>query len=256
MLNTIFSIDNGKAVKAQKYGWIDAIHYMAPHDLAGVGNLCPHSTPGCRALCLGEYSGQAGMARDGEVNVVRRSRRDKAIRFMTDRSAYMQDVVLSIAKAITKAAKLDLQIVIRLNGSTDIAWEGIRLIVNPDTAKRASIAPGPYANLMSAFPHVQFMDYTKSAKRLARKLPANYDLTLSRSEMNEQEAIDLARTGNVRVAVVFAEMPETWHGMPVVSGDEHDLRFLDPTACIVGLLPKGHKAKRDQSGFVVREVTA
>ena len=29
-------------------------------------------------------------------------------------------------------------------------------------------------------------------------------------------------------------------------------RFLDPKGVIVGLSPKGHKAKKDTSGFVIR----
>ncbi len=47
------------------------------------------------------------------------------------------------------------------------------------------------------------------------------------------------------------------HGYPVINGDESDLRQLDPRAAIgspgfvVGLSPKGGKAKRDTSGFVV-----
>ena len=45
---------------------------------------------------------------------------------------------------------------------------------------------------------------------------------------------------------------ETYLGHPVINGDEHDLRFLDPKGVIVGLSPKGHKAKKDTSGFVIR----
>ena len=37
----------------------------------------------------------------------------------------------------------------------------------------------------------------------------------------------------------------------MIDGDEHDLRFLDDANVVVGLTPKGNKAKRDQSGFVV-----
>ena len=39
MRNRIYSMDNPKAAKAIAYGWLNAIHYMAPADLAGVGNL-------------------------------------------------------------------------------------------------------------------------------------------------------------------------------------------------------------------------
>jgi len=57
----------------------------------------------------------------------------------------------------------------------------------------------------------------------------------------------------VNVAAVFGNgLPETYLSHPVINGDAHDLRFLDPKGVIVGLSPKGHKAKRDQSGFVIR----
>jgi hypothetical protein len=39
-------------------------------------------------------------------------------------------------------------------------------------------------------------------------------------------------------------------GLPVISGDEDDLRFLDPPNHIVGLKTKG-RARKDASGFVV-----
>jgi hypothetical protein len=39
-------------------------------------------------------------------------------------------------------------------------------------------------------------------------------------------------------------------GLPVVDGDDTDIRHLDPRGAIVALYAKG-KARRDQSGFVV-----
>jgi hypothetical protein len=55
------------------------------------------------------------------------------------------------------------------------------------------------------------------------------------------------------VAIVFGgAFPQTWNGFPVIDGDAHDLRHLDPRGCVVALSPKGTRAKRDASGFVVR----
>ncbi len=60
----------------------------------------------------------------------------------------------------------------------------------------------------------------------------------------------LGRGGNV--AVVFrGQQPEEFWGHKVVSGDNDDLRFLDPTPAIVGLKAKG-KAQTDTTGFVIR----
>jgi hypothetical protein len=39
---------------------------------------------------------------------------------------------------------------------------------------------------------------------------------------------------------------------PVIDGDEHDLRHLDGRGVVIGLSPKGPRAKHDKSGFVIR----
>ena len=87
-----FSTDSAKAIKADKYGYLNAINYMAPHSTGGVGNLCPDSSAGCRDLCLGMYSGQAAMVSDLEngTNAVRESRIAKSQFFMNERQARKQ----------------------------------------------------------------------------------------------------------------------------------------------------------------------
>lgn len=237
MINRIFSLDNPKAIKAQKYGWLNAIHYMAPHGLANVGNLCPHASPGCIALCLGQHSGAAIY-----YPSVLRSRIAKAKRFMRDRKKYIADIKKAILSARKKADKAGLQLCVRLNGSTDIAWESLR------TADGFTIP-------QIAF-DVQFTDYTKNLKRAlahARgEMPDNVHLTFSRSETNEADCLQVLQAGG-NVAVVFANgLPETYLGFPVINGDDHDLRHLDPRGVVVGLSPKGPAARRDKSGFVVR----
>lgn len=257
MQNRIFSFTNmsgdyagyDKASKALAFGYLNAIHYMAPFTLGGVGNLCPHATAGCKALCLGEHSGQAGMVKhDDDMNSVRLSRRAKAQRFMKDRKAYVADIVASITLAQRKANRMGLQLCVRLNGSTDIVWEGI-------ACERDGVA---FRSVYAAFPEVQFVDYTKNPRRFDRVLPDNLHLTFSRSETNEATAIALLESGR-NVAVVFGgDVPATWQGYETIDGDTNDLRHLDPKATpgnagyVVALKPKGRKAKKDTSGFVVR----
>ena len=67
-----------------------------------------------------------------------------------------------------------------------------------------------------------------------------------------------ALASGVNVAVVFntrkgKALPTTWNSLPVIDGDAHDLRFLDPRTphgIIIGLRAKG-RARKDTSGFVV-----
>jgi hypothetical protein len=236
-----FSVDNPKAVKAQALGWLNAINYMAPHRLAGVGNLCPNASAGCIALCLGEHSGNATL-----YPTVLKSRIRKARWFMTDRKAFLAEMVQHIERAKRDARKARLKLAVRLNGATDIAWEGVA------------------RDVFAAFPTIQFLDYTKSVQRaLAHaqgKLPPNYHLTFSRSETNWSDCVRvLAAGGNVAV-VSSCPMPALYRGWSCVDGDQSDLRHLD--ACggerrslVVWLSPKGAKAKASRNGFVLRSLT-
>jgi hypothetical protein len=239
----LLSVDSAKAEKAIKYGYLNGIHYMAPYDTAGAGNLCPSATEGCKALCLGKYSGQASMVADLEhgTNSVRESRIAKARMFMYDRETYLRHLERQIVKLVAKAKRNSLVPCVRLNGSTDIAFERMRY--GPDRL-----------TLLERFPEVRFVDYTKIASRLDNA-PRNLSLTFSRAENNDAECLAALARGH-NVAVVFGNgLPTTWNGYPVINGDLHDLRQLDPKGCVVGLSPKGSRAKGDASGFVLRDYT-
>jgi hypothetical protein len=171
------------------------------------------------------------------------SRIAKARRFMKDRKSYLRDMYHAIELTYRQALRSDLKICIRTNGSTDIAWEAIRDYTG--------------ATMMESFPEIQFTDYTKSFKRaLAHakgKFPANYHLTFSHSEKNGAQCVEILQAGG-NVAIIFAgARPATWNGFLTIDGDEHDLRHLDGRGVVVALTPKGNKAKRDTSGFVVRD---
>jgi hypothetical protein len=242
-----FSLDSAKAIKAREFGYLNAINYMAPADTAGFGNLCGDASAGCLALCLGWFSGQAGMVKGNRkrgTNSVRKSRVAKVKLFMHDRATFMQEMITSIARAIVTARNKGLQLCVRPNGATDVPWEHIKL------------SPVDRRSIFDVYPQIQFVDYTKSLKRMLRfcasQLPPNYHLTFSRSETNEESCKQVLAAGG-NVAVVFAgDMPASYLGVMVVDGDTHDLRHLDPRGVVIGLTPKGPRAKRDRSGFVVR----
>ena len=230
-----FSLDSPKAIKARAYGYMNAINYMAPADTAGVGDMCPWSSAACRALCLGEHSGQASMRKEGEDNATTLSRKAKTVMFMRARAQFMRELHAGVGRAARKAKREGLKLCVRLNGATDLNWVAV----------------------VKAYPEIQFVDYTKSVARAlahaAGKLPANYHVTFSYSGDN---AIDcervLAAGGNI--AVVFSgAFPDTFMGHTVINGDLSDLRHLDARNVVVGLSPKGAKAKREgvKLGFVV-----
>jgi len=158
--------------------------------------------------------------------------------FYDDRTGFMQQLVKDVRAGIRKAERLGLIPVFRLNGTSDLRWETVRV--------------DGYSNIFEMFPNVQFYDYTKLSNR--RNIPANYHLTFSRSESNEQ-LLDEALANGMNLAVVFstkkkADLPIRYRSLPVVDADDTDLRFLDPAGSVCGLRAKG-RASKDTTGFVV-----
>lgn len=225
----LLTTGNQKTLKGEKKGYMTYILHLAPAEVAGVGNMCPMSTLGCREGCL-NLSGHGGMLhKDTGTNAVQEARKRKTRFFAQDKAGFIAQLKLDIAKAVRQAERKGMIPVFRLNGTSDLSWEKYDVI--------------------QSFPDVQFYDYTKIPNRKVGHLP-NYHLTFSRAEDNELN-VRRAIANGMNVAVVFRkQLPEQWRGLPVVNGDESDLRFLDADNVIVGLKAKG-KARKDTSGFVV-----
>lgn len=226
---------DAKTVKGETLGFLTGILYLAPATTTK-WNTCPMAKIAqCDKACL--YS-----AGRGAFSNVQQARIAKTVRFFEDRSGFMADVVFSINALIRKAAKAGLKPLVRLNGTSDIRWETVGLTVDGVD----------YANIFDVFPDVQFYDYTKDANR--KDLPANYDLTFSYSGVESfQPYVEKAFNKGMRMAVVFRkekDIPNTFKGIRVVSGDKSDVRHLDDDGVIVGLYAKG-QAKLDDTGFVV-----
>jgi len=176
--------------------------------------------------------------------MVKAAREYRSNLFYDNRAEFGAQLIAETQENIKRNDKKGLRTAERLNGTTDYAWEHIRF---------------DGQSMPERFPNVQFYDYTKSVKRARQHasgtMPSNYHLTFSRSELTPDSLVtELVESGQ-NVAVVFDAIPETWLGLEVINGDEHDLRFLDKSGVIVGLKAKGPKAKRDTAGFVVRLVT-
>lgn len=236
----LLTTGNPKLMKGQKKGYLSFVLHLAPSNLSGY-NVCPMASEGCRAACL-NTAGRGGIFKKGETtNVIQQARIRKTIMFFEQRDAFMQQLVDDILEGIRKADRENMIPVFRLNGTSDIRWETIPV---SDWNKDGIVW---FENIMQMFPNIQFYDYTKLVNR--RNIPANYHLTFSRSEENGNNAEAMLARG-FNVAVVFDALPTRYLNVPVISGDDTDLRFLDPKGVIVGLKAKG-KAKKDNSGFTV-----
>jgi hypothetical protein len=217
---------------------------LAPHKLGGIGNLCPHASEGCKALCL-NVSGRAML--QTKDRTIERARIARARLYFQDRSLFLAMLRHELALACKLAKRKNLRVIARLNVLSDIDWARV------------------HPEIIRSFPKVTFYGYTKIPSPMGRfadgAYPKNYYLTFSRSETNEQTAIDFLNRG-CNATVVFnvkyssnskQPLPTTWNGFPVIDGDETDLRFLDPRGVVVGLRAKGLARRKENqiNGFVV-----
>jgi hypothetical protein len=237
----LLSTGNPKVLKGMKQGYNTYILHLAPANVSGY-ETCPKRTAGCTAACL-NTAGRGGMFKKGEsTNVIQEARKRKTLFFFEERTGFMEWLVKDIELAIKQSIKKNLIPVFRLNGTSDLAWEKYEVIRNGKM----------YRNIFSAFPDVQFYDYTKILGRKVQNI-ANYHLTFSAADGNDADVRKAIKQG-YNVATVFGikkslSMPDEYMGLPVFNGDDSDLRFLDPEGVVVGLYAKG-KAKKDTSGFV------
>jgi hypothetical protein len=229
----ILTVANYKTKKGEAVGYKTFGIHFASGSLSGF-NVCTDASEGCLKSCLNG----AGM---GAFSTTQKARITKTQSFHKDVAGFMASLISEIRAAIKSATKLGMIPCVRLNLTSDIYFERIKL-ANGNT-------------IFQEFPEIQFYDYTKHYKRMFLEIP-NYHLTFSRSEnvVNQLQASHLIKLGK-NVASVFSTkkgnaLPESYKGTPVIDGDENDLRFLDPKGCYVGLRAKG-PAKKDQSGFVI-----
>ncbi len=226
---------NAKTIKGEKIGFYTGILYLAPSDLSGY-QVCPMAKLAkCDIACL-NTSGR------GAFNSIQLSRINKTKYFFENRNDFMINICKDIEKGIKKAKLLNQELLIRLNGTSDIKWENVAFIYNGNH----------YNNIMECFPNVQFYDYTKINNR--NNLPNNYDLTFSYSNaITFHKYNGIAFKNKQRVAVVFRnerDIPLTFKGLNVIGGDNSDVRHIEPKNTIVALYAKG-KGKKDNSGFIV-----
>jgi len=220
LLSTSAKID-----KCESVGVLARILYFTP------GVFCPSATQGCIHTCLGHTSGRMSFPTHAAA-------RDARTALYLERPiVFMKRLRAELTLLEAEALQLGLRPAMRLNGTSDLLWERF----DPD--------------LFSDFPEIQFFDYTKISQRMLNFLdgafPSNYHLTFSVDACSKGQAgYVIGRGGNVAV-VFWPHLPNKWWGFPVIDGDRHDARFLDPKGVIVGLRAKG-LARVDVHGFTAR----
>ena len=158
--------------------------------------------------------------------------------FLNDQKEFLKLLVADVHKFLKECEKLGKLPALRLNGTSDIQWETIEI----EDGK----------NIFEMFPQIQWYDYTKIPTRKVDHIP-NYHLTWSYSEANDKYAKLFDKVPNNKAVVFNNFLPKVFKGLKVIDGDTHDMRFLDDSNVVVGLLAKAN-AKKDTTGFVINTI--
>ena len=218
---------NSKTKKSNKQSdkYLTFILYLRPFNT----KICPfQNVAKCKNACLNT----AGLG--GVYPSIQKARQRKTDLFLNDRNEFMRQLFEDLTKIERYCTNKGKVGAVRLNGTSDIQWELIK--VNG-------------LNVFDTFQNITFYDYTKHPNRKISHIK-NYTLTWSYSEANKKYSNYFDTVPNNSAVVFRDKLPETFKGKKVINGDLTDLRFLDPVNVIVGLKAKG-KAKKDYSGFVI-----
>lgn len=222
-----------KTTKGGRLGFLTGVCYMTPHKSPYDSfNLCQWATLLCSLACL-SFSGRGRDERtESKIKLARHWRRSLWVN--EDKAPFWTQLAKEVEALVAKAKKLRMTPCVRLNGTTDILWER-----HPE-----------FHELCTRYQQIQWYDYTKCPIQHRLGRPANYHLTFSWSGKNDPDCREALRLG-VNVATPYlATLPaEDNFGrysrkVPVINGDESDLRFLDTPGVIVGLKNKPVSAKR------------
>lgn len=222
---------NSKTKKNTKIGYYTAILHLAPNTQSG-RNTCPNSSPSCRANCLW-YAGGFRYPKIRQITI------DKTNLFFDNREKFLNYLHSDLYHIEELAAKAGLKPSVRLNGTSDIRWHKVDV------------------TLFTKHPNINFYDYTKNPDVaidfIKGKLPTNYHITFSRSEINDK-FIQKHIQGKMQVAMVVDEKLKdsllAAKNNDKIDGDEHDARFKNNVGIV--LLKAKHKAKTEKNGFVIR----
>ena len=257
--------------KTDKNELSTSILHLAPSNLSGF-NVCKFAG-NCKQICL-HFSGNPAFKSKYEARI----NRTKA--FFTDRNKFIELLILSILRQYKRNNYN--KVGIRLNGTSDILYENIRLNL-PDYLANCihrkyglSVNSGPYENIFMLFRlnnlEVQFYDYTKTPRDYSHAIACGYHLTFSydgkTNKVNHKHCIEALDAG-LSIAAAFdikkgeslpasLYVPELGRRLTVIDGDLSDERFNDPEkleGVLVGLRYKratGRKAtKQDIKRFCI-----
>lgn len=246
--NKILTTDKNSNTKISKSNQDQAYRTgyvaMLPSDFSGF-KVCPNDKY-CKNSCIFK-SGQNRF--DNAVL----SKYYKSLMFWRLNDRFMSQLSRELDNFRKTCFKSDLYPAVRLNTYSDIEYEK------------------NYPELFEQFYDIQFYDYTKIYKRFDRKLPNNYDLTLSLiAEVHNFEDIhNYATNRNIRCSAVisrkfYKDLLSTMNqgetsifssgigSVDLVDGEKHDMTFKHDKGKVLILRDKS--GSKDINPLVYRDI--
>lgn len=187
----------------------------------GFPSNCPKSTKSCENSCVG------GVGLASVWKSISEARQKKTAFLRQDRSGFLKQLYEELAREQERADEEGATLCARLNCYSDLPW----------------FMPS-FGSIPDKFPRMVLWDYSK-VKSYCFDAPRNYIFTFSRTELNEDDCIEVIEHGT-NVAVVFGEpgagftgpraysqrIPRTYRFADgkqrlTYDADSTDLRFLD-----------------------------
>lgn len=244
--------------KTEKSETETRILHLSPAESSGV-NVCP-GAKNCKAICL-HFAGNPAYMNTKQAARIRRT-----LAFSADNQRFGKLLILSILHNYVKQS--DDVLAVRLNGTSDIVYENLDLVIDQDFSalcwiKFGALVPVGKRNIFEIFNYirehsgqnVRFYDYTKvkhnwaECKRLGYHLTVSYD---GADNIGNDKIVRDALSNGINVAAAFnikrgKSLPDSWDFQgkvrQVLDGDSSDFRPGDKSGGhIVGLrfkLPHG-----------------
>lgn len=224
----LLTTNSAKMDKSSKFNYLSVVFHGQPAIKMGQILTCPDA-----GICTKTCIAATGRMRFDEAEFARLWR---TWLYVDHWQWLAPHLIEEIRKVKRKADKQGLNFSARLNGTTDLPWE-------------CKHYEGK--SILEHCSDVQFYDYTKTIERCFSNRLDNYRLVYSHNEKSipQEEGKYLKSGGNISVIFEGKSLPRTLfvcgEEYPVVDGDAHDLRHLDPSGTIVGLRYKMAFSKRN-----------
>jgi hypothetical protein len=211
-----------KVELGEGFGYYTSVLYLAPARLSGY-EVCGGRSVECTKGCLSHKSGHLAFHQAASIF--------KTWWFFSDKEEFQTAAIAELHAAMNKAKRKGFDFAIRMNGTSDIPFKKVY-----QWAQENDVQCYEYTKLKSVI--VRHLDHTDIVHRTYSidETQASFSFAKTFCELggNASIVIPSARKAKAEAIAALQDLD-----LPIVDGDEHDLRFRDPIGAIAYLKAKG-----------------